>query len=102
MADEDDTGTAPPDQQTAGNGEDSKPEGKKDDGKAEAKGKDDKKTDDKKDDEQERKNQFAEAARDPLADALGGPSARAGESQAYRSWIRTVRASGAAAFVGGG
>jgi hypothetical protein len=102
MADEDDTGTAPPDQQTAGNGEDSKPEGKKDDGKAETKGKDDKKTDDKKDDEQERKNQFAEAARDPLADALGGPSARAGESQAYRSWIRTVRASGAATYVGGG
>ena len=101
MADDDDTGTGSPDQQTAGVGEDSKPEGKQDDGKAEGKGKDDKKTDDKKDGEQERKNQFAEPG-DPLAEALGRPSARAGENQAYRSWIRTVRASGAAAFVGGG
>lgn len=102
MADEADTGTGSPDQQTAGDKEGNKPESKKDDRKAESNGKDDKKPDNKKDDEQERKNQFAEAAGDPLADALGGPSARAGADQAYRSWIRTVRASGAAAFVGGG
>jgi hypothetical protein len=50
--------------------------------------------------EQERREQFARAASDPLKEALGGPSARAGESQAYRSWVRTVRASNAA-FVGG-
>ena len=103
MADTDtDTDTGSEDQQTTGSGEDSKPENKREDGKSEDKGKDDKKPDDKKDDEQGRKDQFAEAASDPLADALGGPSARAGEGQAYRSWIRTVRASGAAAFVGGG
>jgi hypothetical protein len=110
--DDSDTGTeSAPDQQAPGDTGESKPEGKKDDGKAEGKGKDDKKPDSKKDDkkpdskkddEQERKDQFAEAAEDPLADALGGASSRAGESQAYRSWIRTVRASGAAAFVGGG
>jgi len=51
--------------------------------------------------EQERREQFARATSDPLKDALGGPSARAGEGQAYRSWVRTVRASGAA-FVSGG
>lgn len=107
MAEEGDSGIESPDQQPADDRDDSKPESKKDDGKAESKGKedkkpDDKKADDKKADEQERKNQFAEAANDPLADALGGASARAGEGQAYRSWIRTVRASGAAAFVGGG
>ena len=103
MADTDtDTDTGSEDQQTTGSGEDSKPENKRENGKSEGKGKDDKKPDDKKDDEQGRKDQFAEAASDPLADALGGPSARAGEGQAYRSWIRTVRASGAAAFVGGG
>lgn len=101
MAD-DDTDTGAEDQQIAGDSEDSKPENKEEDGKSESKGKDDKKPDDKKDDEQERRDQFEDAAGDPLADALGGPSARAGESQAYRSWIRTVRASGAAAFVGGG
>ena len=106
--DDTDTGTeSAPDQQAPGDTGESKPEGKKDDGKAEGKGKDDKKPDSKaegkgkddkkpdskKDDEQERKDQFAEAAEDPLADALGGASSRAGESQAYRSWIRTVRAS---------
>ena len=99
MADDDtDTGTeSAPDQQASDDAGESKPEGKKDDGKDEGKGKDDKKPDSKKeDDEQERKDQFAEAAGDPLADALGGSSSRAGESQAYRSWIRTVRASGAA------
>ena len=100
MAD-DDTDTGAEDQQTAGDSEDSKPERKEEDGKSEGKGKNDKKPDDEKDDEQERKDQFEDAAGDPLADALGGPSTRAGESQAYRSWIRTVRA-GAAAFVGGG
>lgn len=109
MADDDtDTGTeSAPDQQPSGDTGESKPESKKDDGKAEGKGKDDKKADSKKadskkDDEQERKDQFADAIEDPLADALGGASSRAGESQAYRSWIRTVRAAGAAAFVGGG
>jgi hypothetical protein len=51
--------------------------------------------------EQERREQFARATSDPLKEALGGPSARAGEGQAYRSWVRTVRASGAA-FVSGG
>jgi hypothetical protein len=100
--DEADTTTGSPDQQPASDSEESRPEGKKDDGKAEGKGKDEKRPDSKKDDEQDRKDQFAEAAGDPLADALGGASARAGESQAYRSWIRTVRASGGAAFVGGG
>ena len=109
MADDDtDTGTeSAPDQQPSGDTGESKPESKKDDGKAEGKGKDDKKADSKKadskkDDDQERKDQFADAIEDPLADALGGASSRAGESQAYRSWIRTVRAAGAAAFVGGG
>jgi hypothetical protein len=110
MAD-DDTDTGSEDQQTTGSNEDSKPESKDEDGKAEgngkdsrseSKGKDDKKPDDKKDDEQERKDRFAEAAGDPLAGALGGASARATESQAYQSWMRTVHASGAAAFVGGG
>ena len=103
MADDDtDTDTeSTSDQQASDDAGESKPEGKKDDGKEEGKGKDDKKADDKKDDEQERREQFAEAAGDPLAEALGGSSSRAGESQAYRSWIRTVRAS-AAAFVGGG
>ena len=100
--DEADTTTGSSDQQPASESDDSKPEGKKDDGKTEGKGKDEKRPDNKKDDEQERKAQFAEAAGDPLADALGGASARAGESQAYRTWIRTVRASGGAAFVGGG
>ena len=103
MADDDtDTDTeSTADRQESDDAGESKPEGKKDNGKEEGKGKDDKKPDDKKDDEQERRDQFAEAAGDPLADALGGSSSRAGESQAYRSWIRTVRAS-AAAFVGGG
>lgn len=101
MAD-DDTDTGADAQQAADNGEDSKPESKDEGGKSEDKAKDDKKPDDKKDDEQQRKDQFEEASEDPLVDALGGPSARAGESQAYQSWIRTVRASGAAAFVGGG
>lgn len=50
----------------------------------------------------ERGDQFTEAEGDPLADALGGTAGRAEEGQARRSWIRTVRASGAAAFVGGG
>ena len=101
MAD-DDTDTGAEDQQIAGDSEAASRRTKKNDGKSESKGKDDKKPDDKKDDEQERKDQFEDAAGDPLADALGGASARAGEGQAYRSWIRTVRASGAAAFVGGG
>jgi hypothetical protein len=100
--DEADTTTGSSDQQPSSESDDSKPEGKKDDGKVEGKGKDEKSPDSKKEDEQERKEQFAEAARDPLADALGGASARAAESQAYRTWIRTVRASGGAAFVGGG
>jgi len=101
MAD-DDTDSGSEEQQSSGNSEDSKPESKDEDGRSEGKGKDDKKPDDKKDDEQERQDQFADAAGDPLAEALGGASARAGESQAYRSWMRTVHASGAAAFVGGG
>ena len=100
MAD-DDTDSGSEEQQPAGNSEDSTPESKDEDGKSEGKGKDDKKPADKKDDE-ERQDQFADAAGDPLAEALGGASARAGESQAYRSWMRTVHASGAAAFVGGG
>jgi hypothetical protein len=101
MAD-DDTDTGAEDQQTTGSSEDSKPGSKDGDGKSEGKGKDDKKSDEKKDDEQERKDRFAEAAGDPLAGTLGGPSAQAAESQAYRSWVRTVHAPGAAAFVGGG
>jgi hypothetical protein len=101
MADDDTDTEDAPDQQASDDAGESKPEGKNDDGKDEGKGKDDKKPDSKKDEEQERRDQFAEAAGDPLADALGGSSSRAGESQAYRSWIRTVRAHGAA-FVGGG
>jgi len=97
MAD-DDTDTGPEDHQPDDNSKDSKSEDKESKDKE---GKD-KKPDDHKDDEQERKVQFAEATGDPLADALGDPSARAGIGQAYRSWIRTVRSSGAAAFVGGG
>lgn len=89
--------------QTAGDDADAKPEGKGGSEKADGeKGAGDKKPDDKKSEEQERKAQFTAAAEDPLADALGGASSRAGENQAYRSWIRTVRASGPAAFVGGG
>ena len=98
MAD-DDTDTGSEDQQTTGAGEDSKPESKED-GKPEGKGKDDKKPSDKSDDGPERKDQFAEATGDPLADALGGPSSRAGEAQAYRSWMRTVHASGAGSIRG--
>lgn len=102
MADDDaGTGADSPDQ-TAGDGADTKSEGNEDGEKAEEKGKGDKKPDDKKSEEQERKAQFTAAAEDPLADVLGGASARAGENQAYRSWVRTVRASGPAAFVGGG
>jgi hypothetical protein len=51
---------------------------------------------------QERGEQFTEAAGDPLADTLGGTAGRAAEGQAYRTWVKTVRSSGAAAFVGGG
>jgi hypothetical protein len=102
MAD-DDTDTGAEDQQAAGSSsEDSKPASKDGDGKSEDKGKEDKKPADKKDEEQERKDWGAKAAGDPLAEALGSASARAGESQAYRSWMRTVHATGAAAFVGGG
>lgn len=108
MAEEGDSGNESLDQQPADDRDDSKPESKKDDGKAESKGEEDKKkgeedkkADTAKDDEQERRKQFKEAAGDPLADALGGASARTGEGQAYRSWMRTVHAS-SAAFVGGG
>jgi hypothetical protein len=103
MAD-DDTDVGADAQQGAGDSEDSKPESKDEGGKPEDKARDEKKPDAKKEkeDEQERRDQFKEASGDPLADALGGASARAGESQAYQSWIRTVRASGPAAFVGGG
>jgi hypothetical protein len=103
MAD-DDTDAGADAQQGAGDSEDSKPESKDEGGKPEDKARDEKKPDAKKEkeDEQERRDQFKEASGDPLADALGGASARAGESQAYQSWIRTVRASGPAAFVGGG
>jgi hypothetical protein len=98
MAD-DDTGSA--DQESSGTSGESQPEGKTEDGKTEAKGSTDKKPDDK-DGEQERKDLFAEATDDPLAEAQGGSAARAGAAQALQSWIRTVHASGAAAFVGGG
>ena len=101
MAD-DDTDSGSEEQQPSGNTEDGKPESKDEDGKSQGDGKDDKKPDDKKDDGQEWQDQFADAAGDPLAEALGGASARAGGSQAYQSWMRTVHASGAAAFVGGG
>jgi hypothetical protein len=95
------------DQQTAGSSEDNKPASKDGDGQAEGKGKDDKKSDDKKPgdkkgEEQESKDLYAKAVGDPLAEARGGASTRAGESQARRTWMRTVHASGAAAFVGGG
>jgi hypothetical protein len=91
--------------------EDAKPENKEDskqDGKPESKedGKSERKrggrTAHNADEDQERRDRFAEAAGDPLADALGGSSAQAWEGQARRSWMRTVHASGAAAFVGGG
>jgi hypothetical protein len=101
MADETNTGTE--DQQPAGGSEDSKPASNDGDGKAEGGGKEDKKPDgDKKGEEQEQKDRYAKAVGDPLAKARGGASARAGESQAYQAWMRTVHASGAAAFVGGG
>jgi hypothetical protein len=51
---------------------------------------------------QERGDQFTEAAADPLAGTWGGTGGRAAEGQAYRTWVKTVRSSGAAAFVGGG
>jgi hypothetical protein len=121
MAD-DDSDTGSEDQQPAGDGEDSKPESKEEDGKSDGKGKDDKKTDDKKsddkktddkksddkktdgkkDEEQERKDLFAKADGDPLAEALGSASAQAGRGQAYRTWMRTVHAPGAGAFISGG
>lgn len=102
MAD-DDTDTGSEGQHATGDAADSKPESKREDSKSDGSAKDDNQPGDKKkDDEQERKEQFAQASGDPLADALGGSSARAGEDQAYRSWIRTIRASGPAAFVGGG
>lgn len=105
MAD-DDSDTGAEDQQTTDSSEDDKPESKEEEGKAEGKEKDDKKPEDKpgdkKGEEQEPKDPFAEAVGDPLAEVFGGASARAGESQAYRTWMRTVHASGAAAFVGGG
>ena len=121
MAD-DDSDTGSEDQQPAGDSEDSKPENKEEDGKSDGKGKDDKKSDDKKsddkktddkksddkkpdgkkDEEQERKDQFAKADGDPLAEALGSSSAQAGRGQAYRTWMRTVHAPGAGAFISGG
>jgi len=97
-----DAGSGSDDQQATGKSEESTPEDKKTDAEPESKGREEKRPGGKKDEEQARKDQFAAVAGDPLADALGGSSARAGEGQAYRSWIRTVRASGAAAFVGGG
>lgn len=104
MADEDpDTGAA--DQQAADDTADSKAakdDKAKDDKKPDEKKPDEKKPDEKKDSEQERRDRFKEASGDPFEDAMGGGSARGAESQAYQSWIRTVRASGAAAFVGGG
>jgi len=89
-------------QQTTGKSEDSTSEAKKADDKPESKGREERRPDSKGNDEQARKDQFASVAGDPLADALGGPSARAGEGQAHQSWARTIRASGAAAFVSGG
>lgn len=53
-------------------------------------------------DDRDRGEQFTDAAGDPLAEALGGTAGRGAEGQAYRTWIRTVRSSGPAAFVGGG
>lgn len=101
MAD-DDADTGPGDQQTTDSSDGGKPESNEE-RKPEGKEKDDKKPEGKKDDEQQKKDQFPKTVDDPLADVLGGSSARAAaEGQAYRSWIRTVRASGAAAFVGGG
>jgi hypothetical protein len=98
---EDDTDNSD-DQQTTGKSKDSTPDSRKSDDKPEGKEKEEKKPDDKRDDGQTRKEQFTTVEGDPLADAVGGPSARAGRGQAYQSWMRTVQASGAAAFVGGG
>jgi hypothetical protein len=85
---------------------DSKADGKDQDAKSEQKQDEDKdkekKPGDRRDEDTAQRDQFADAARDPLADALGGASARAGESQAYQSYMRKIRASGATAFVGGG
>src|ERR1700684_1295076 len=99
---DDQTDTSPDDQQGSGKSDDGTLESKKAGDKPESKAKEEGKPDGKKDDEQTRKDQFATVAGDPLADVLGIPSAWAGQGQAYRSWIRTVQASGAAAFVGGG
>ncbi len=99
---DDQTSTGPDDQQSSGKSDDATPEGKKADDKPESQTKEEGKPDDKKGDEQARKDQFATVSGDPLADILGIPSARAGKGQAYRSWMQTVQASGAAAFVGGG
>jgi hypothetical protein len=97
----DDTGSSD-DQQTTGTGEDSTSEAKKADDKSENKERDERRPDGKGGDERSGKEQFSAVGGDPLADARGGPAARAGSGEANQSWIRTVQASGAAAFVGGG
>lgn len=97
---DDETSTSPEDQQSTDGGDGGTPEPEKADDKPESKTKADGRPDGKKDDEQARKDQFATAARDPLADFLGIPSEQVGQGQEYQSWRETV-ASGAAAVVGG-
>jgi hypothetical protein len=99
---DDQTGTSPDEQPSSGKSDDDIAERDEAGDKPESKAKEEGKPDGKKDDEQAQKDQFATVAGDPLADVPGTPSARAGQGQAYRSWMQTVQASGAAAFVGGG
>jgi hypothetical protein len=99
---DDQTDTSSDDQQSTGKSDNGNPESKNADQEPESKAKEEKKPDGRKDDGQVQKDQFATVAANPLADVLGTPSARTGQGQAYRAWIQTVQASGAAAFVGGG
>lgn len=100
---DDQTATSSEDQNSSGKSGDATPEGKNADDKPEGKAKEDGKPAGEKDDEQARKDQFATVTGDPLANAFGIPSSRtAGQGQAFRSWMQSVQASGAAAFVGGG
>jgi len=99
---DDRSGTSPDDEESPAKSDDGTPEGKKADDRPESKAKGEGKPGGK-NDEQARKDPFATVAADPLTDISGIPSARAaGQGQVYRSWMRTVQASGAAAFVGGG
>ena len=99
---DDRSGTGPDDTQSSGKTDDGTLGGGKADDKSESKGKEESRPDSKQDGEQARNDQFTKIAGDPLANVFGIPSERTGRGEAYRSWMQTVHASGAAAFVGGG